>query len=393
MMQQQPAQELAETQQPDFIHDLTFDHFGRRIATCSSDQTIKIWQRSENGRWYKSCSFPAHEATIFKVKWSNPDFGSILASCSSDKSVIIWEEKLKGPSGRSLANSLMTEEDENTTTFIQRAKFTDSKETIEDIKFGPKSMGLVIATASADGYMRIYKASDLVNMTQWTLNAEIRVNSLGINSISWNKNPPPDTWMVIIGAKDANTSFMNKSTLMKGQISDQFSQTTTENVTPLNEDKLLMVYIGREKDQKEKETIWSSLGELRTDDVVHKNAVNDVSWSLLGGRSYHILASCGKDGVFIWYVRFEEDEGKNIRTEILRTQILNNNVTVWKVSWNIMATLLSYSAQDHKVRICKCGPDRKWVVATEFESEEFEEDELKANTSLEGQRYTLSFQN
>ncbi len=30
----------------DFVHDVQFDFYGRRIATCSSDQNIKIWERA-----------------------------------------------------------------------------------------------------------------------------------------------------------------------------------------------------------------------------------------------------------------------------------------------------------------------------------------------------------
>ena len=29
----------------DFVHDVQFDFYGNRIATCSSDQKIKIWQK------------------------------------------------------------------------------------------------------------------------------------------------------------------------------------------------------------------------------------------------------------------------------------------------------------------------------------------------------------
>lgn len=46
----------------------------------------------ENGTWVKTSDFAAHDAPIWKIKWSHPDFGSILASCSYDKSVMIWEE-------------------------------------------------------------------------------------------------------------------------------------------------------------------------------------------------------------------------------------------------------------------------------------------------------------
>jgi nucleoporin SEH1 len=31
------------TAHQDLIHDLSYDYYGTRIATCSSDQSIKIW--------------------------------------------------------------------------------------------------------------------------------------------------------------------------------------------------------------------------------------------------------------------------------------------------------------------------------------------------------------
>lgn len=352
----------------DFIHDLAYDHFGKRVATCSSDQTIKIWQKSDIGAWIKISSFRAHDSTIFKVKWAHPDFGSIIASCSYDRSVIIWEEKRKGPRKKSEVSSITSEEDSYSSTFVQKVKFADSKESIEDIKFGPKHMGLVLASASSDGYLRIYEAQDLTNLALWKLTHEIQVNSLGINGISWNKNSaePP---MIAVAAKDANTSSMNKS-MIKVQNPEQSSQIALDSVPPLNEDKLLLIYALTNN-------TWNLIGDLKNDDKLHRNAINDVSWALLNGRSFHTLASCGKDGVFIWYLRFEMDETKHLGLRVLDTQVLYDNVTVWKVSWNVMATLLAYSGQDGKVRICKCGYDRKWVVATEFAEEEFEEEDPK----------------
>lgn len=29
----------------DVIHDVLYDYYGQRIATCSSDQTVKVWQK------------------------------------------------------------------------------------------------------------------------------------------------------------------------------------------------------------------------------------------------------------------------------------------------------------------------------------------------------------
>lgn len=30
----------------DFVHDIQFDYYGKRIATCSSDQLVKIWEKN-----------------------------------------------------------------------------------------------------------------------------------------------------------------------------------------------------------------------------------------------------------------------------------------------------------------------------------------------------------
>ena len=40
----------------DFVHDVKFDYYGRRIATCSSDQNIKVWERATDID-YASTSF------------------------------------------------------------------------------------------------------------------------------------------------------------------------------------------------------------------------------------------------------------------------------------------------------------------------------------------------
>ena len=34
----------------DFIHDMSFDHYGTRLATCSSNQSVKLWSLFEE-KW------------------------------------------------------------------------------------------------------------------------------------------------------------------------------------------------------------------------------------------------------------------------------------------------------------------------------------------------------
>ena len=44
------------TQHSDLIHDLSYDYYGNRIATCSSDQSIKVWDLVD-GEWQMSASW------------------------------------------------------------------------------------------------------------------------------------------------------------------------------------------------------------------------------------------------------------------------------------------------------------------------------------------------
>jgi hypothetical protein len=52
---------------------------------------------------------------------------------------------------------------------VSKTKLFDSKESVEDIKFAPKHMGLMLATASSEGQIRIYMAPDIMNLANWRL--------------------------------------------------------------------------------------------------------------------------------------------------------------------------------------------------------------------------------
>ena len=40
------------TDHNDIIHDISFDWHGNRLATCSSDKCVKIWNRNDDGEWF-----------------------------------------------------------------------------------------------------------------------------------------------------------------------------------------------------------------------------------------------------------------------------------------------------------------------------------------------------
>lgn len=120
------------------VHDVQFDYYGRRLATCSSDCTIKVTfpSRQKKVSWSTLCTLDnctlivyctdlamdlnllakglngvggqvfetagdqtaevsqlvGHEGPVWQVTWAHPRFGSVLASCGFDHKVIVWKE-------------------------------------------------------------------------------------------------------------------------------------------------------------------------------------------------------------------------------------------------------------------------------------------------------------
>jgi WD40 repeat protein len=52
---------------------------------------------------------------------------------------------------------------------LKKSQLSESKRAVNDVKFAPRNFGLKIATASADGFVRIYEASDVFSLTYWPM--------------------------------------------------------------------------------------------------------------------------------------------------------------------------------------------------------------------------------
>ena len=51
MSQQSYTTKQIRTDHKDLIQDIAFDFYGKRVATASLDQTVKIWNINENNDW------------------------------------------------------------------------------------------------------------------------------------------------------------------------------------------------------------------------------------------------------------------------------------------------------------------------------------------------------
>jgi protein transport protein SEC13 len=91
-----------ETQHRDVIHDSQFDYYGRFLATCSSDATVKVFSLAHDAQRQQQqqtlvADLQGHSGPVWMVAWAPPTFGSVLASCSYDGKVVIWRESAAAP--------------------------------------------------------------------------------------------------------------------------------------------------------------------------------------------------------------------------------------------------------------------------------------------------------
>ncbi|KAK0155832.1 Nucleoporin SEH1 [Merluccius polli] len=307
----------------DLIHDVSYDFHGRRMATCSSDQSVKVWDKSETGEWHCTASWKTHSGSVWRVTWAHPEFGQVLASCSFDRTAAVWEEIVGESNDKQRGQS----------HWIKRTTLVDSRTSVTDVKFAPKHMGLMLTTCSADGVVRIYEAPDVMNLSQWSLQHEISCK-LSCSCISWNPSSsrahPP---MIAVGSDDSNVTYGGK----------------------------VQIYEYNENTRK-----YAKAETLMT----VTDAVHDIAFAPNLGRSFHVLAIATKDVRIFKLVPLRKESTSTGPTKFevqIVAQFDNHNSQVWRVSWNITSTLLASSGDDGCVRLWKGG--RKEMLLIEYLNE------------------------
>jgi nucleoporin SEH1 len=215
---------VLQTNHLDYIHDLVFDTYGRRMASCSGDRFVKIWdmrgvvaaaastmaatstvggahegqqqQQSQQQQsqqvvrdaWVCSAAWQAHRGSVTCLSWCHPEYGTLLATSGLDQEVKIWEERstaglLAGgtnngvgvPSPAAAVGANNNSNGNSTSSlWTLRASLTEAKRAVTCVAFAPRHCGLKVASASCDGSVRIYEAIDVVNVGSWPLSATLQ---------------------------------------------------------------------------------------------------------------------------------------------------------------------------------------------------------------------------
>lgn len=274
-------------QHSDFVHHLAFDYHGHRLATCSADQRIKIWEFitppqtavgqgvKQSGSWSPLTTIKAaHGGPVNKVAWAHPQFGTILASCSADRYVKIFEEQIETGSSAhkwvGQAHMHCVVHPGSSLSLVQQvnvAQWYCSPSSVTDLKFSPHSQGrLRLATCSVDGRVRVFEPSEEAKLTNWEEHkSSFQADDKDVLAVDWNPEYSPASSSA--GNSDEKTEWTPAGMLA---VASQHS-----------------VWIWEEQTAGD----WTRAFEIRG----HGDTVLDVAWAPHMGRSYHLIATACKD--------------------------------------------------------------------------------------------------
>ncbi|KAF1980837.1 protein transport protein sec13 [Aulographum hederae CBS 113979] len=268
-------------------HDAVLDYYGRKLATCSSDKTVKIFE-VENDTHRLTDTLKGHEGAVWCVAWAHPKYGSILASASYDGKVLIWRSQ----STNSAPSSWQKIYD-----------FALHTASVNLVAWAPHEVGCLLACASSDGSVSVLEFKD----NSWD-HVIFPAHGIGVNAVSWAPvvGQPQGSRRFVTGGSDCavniwewspETRSYNKATTLPGHTDWVRDVAWSPSVLP----KAYIASASQDKTVR----IWTSPsagGEWSSTTLNFDAVAWRVSWSLNG----NVLAvSTGENKVFIYKERLK----------------------------------------------------------------------------------------
>lgn len=288
-----------DTSHEDMIHDAQLDYYGKRLATCSSDRSVKIFDVAGETQTL-AADLRGHEGPVWQVAWGHPMYGNLLASCSYDRKVIIWKET----SG----------------VWEKLYEYNKHFSSVNSVSWAPHEWGLMLACGSSDGSVSIISNKD----GEWESKQIKNAHAVGCNAVSWAPATAP-------------------ASLLQGQqsaSSDVFKRFVSGGC-----DNLVKIW-------REEAGQWHEEDRLEH----HTDWVRDVAWAPSIGLPTSTIASCSQDSnVIIW--TNDESTGGGWQKKVMN----KFDDVVWHVSWSVTGNILAVSGGNNKVSLWKESLNGQWA--------------------------------
>uniref|UniRef100_A0A5K3EUF8 Protein SEC13 homolog n=1 Tax=Mesocestoides corti TaxID=53468 RepID=A0A5K3EUF8_MESCO len=311
--------QTVDTNHEDIIHDAQMNYYGTTLATCSSDESIKLFDVKDK-KQNLVAELRGHQGPVWGLSWSHPIHGNLLASCSYDRSVIIWGEE----DGK----------------WRKVYEYTGHESSVNAVAWGPHEYGLVLACASSDGSISILTCTSSGN---WEAAKIPDAHSAGVNAISW--------------APAINADFMLNPSI------SQAASNLVKRIVSGGCDFLVKIW--REENGSRN---WVKEVQLENG---HSDWVRDVAWCPSLSLARQQIASCGQDGrVIVW--QSQRRIGATTADELITgpedwkpVVLATYPDVVWNVSWSLTGNILAVSGGDNKVSLWKENLEGVWVTLSE----------------------------
>ncbi|KAK5739802.1 GTPase-activating protein S13 [Elasticomyces elasticus] len=282
------------------VHTAELDYYGRRLATGSSDRSIRVFsiepsapttvntQEASQDTHRLTATLTAHESAVWSVAWSSPKFGTILASSGYDGSVIIHRE-----SQPSASQQQQQQQGGAGGRWEKIYEFTLHTASVNLVAWSPAEIGCHLAAASSDG--------------------NVSVLTFENNSFSH----------VIFPAHGTGAGELQRRLVTGG--SDSTVKIWSYNATAQS---------------------YDNVATLKG----HGDWVRDVAWSPSPLSKTYVASASQDRSVRIWTL----PAGGNVEdANAWKCETLEFEVVVWRVSWSMSGNVLAVAGGDNRVSLWK----------------------------------------
>ena len=297
------------------------DYYGRRLATCSSDATVRIFDVSGESQQLLQ-ELKGHDGPVWQVAWAHPKFGGYIASCSYDHRVLIWREVNKGQWQLEHEHRL-------------------HEASVNSLAWAPHEYGLVLACASSDNYISIVCKTN----ESWE-GQRFFGHLVGCTAVSWA--PPMPSQQAATNAPGVEGA----AAAGGGGAADSQGAQYHRLLASGGCDNAVHIWRWREDGS------WQKVEELSE----HKDWVRDVAFCPSLGLPTLTLASCSQDGtVRIW----TSVSGGSWSSSTLPSF----NFPVWRLSWSVTGSILAVACGDGGVYLWKAVAGGQWEQVSKLSEE------------------------